>query len=274
MPDSGEAQVIRCMFGTNAGTTAEGGLATVYWLSDVAAEQTIVSAEAMLARQRTRAFASVFVAGDAEGYVAESFTPQGARIQFCWHGALAAAWAVFNEHAPDAGILEFKNARHRWYARRSDAADRDIALIYKSPVPVDCEVPDFASTCLGSQPVAAAELGDESDYLVLELTDPESVRQVQPDFTAISAATRRALIVTAKAAHNEEPGCVFRYFAPQYGDPEDAATGSAAVQLAAYWPQRLQAERFAAVQLSRQGAVMQLQHLGDTVELAARVGYR
>jgi len=82
------------------------------------------------------------------------------------------------------------------------------------------------------------------------------------------------LIVTASTMHDEVPGCVFRYFAPQYGPPEDAATGSAAVQLAAYWALQLNVDHFKAHQLSPQGAWMQLRlQGGDTVELAARIRY-
>ena len=69
------------------------------------------------------------------------------------------------------------------------------------------------------------------------------------------------------------PGCVFRYFAPQYGSPEDAATGSAAVQLAAFWSPRLARERFTAVQLSPEGARLQLACGAESVDLMARVEY-
>ena len=56
--------------------------------------------------------------------------------------------------------------------------------------------------------------------------------------------------------------------------PEDAATGSAAVQLAAFWLSRLARERFTAVQLSPQGARLQLACGVDSVDLMARVAYR
>jgi len=278
MPDPGQAQVIRCMFGTNAGTTAEGGLATVHWLTDVPAEQTVVSAETMLAGQRTQSFASVFVAGDADGYVAESFSPQGTHIQFCGHGALAAAWVVFDQLEPKAATLTFSSELQNWQARPSsdDSSDEgsDITLIYKRPLPTDCAVPGFAVTALGVQPLCAATVGGASGYLLLELPDADAVRALQPDYGAISAATDRALIITAQTMYNREPACVFRYFAPQYGTPEDDATGSAAVQLAAFWSPRLGCKRFTAMQLSPQGAMLQLGCAGDEVDLKAQVGYR
>jgi predicted PhzF superfamily epimerase YddE/YHI9 len=133
-------------------------------------------------------------------------------------------------------------------------------------------VPDFAEKCLRKKPVAAATVGSANDYLILELADANAVRLAEPDIAAMTAASRRAFIVTART-DDTEPACVFRYFAPQYGAPEDDATGSAAVQLAAYWAPRMAATRFPARQLSAGGATMVLSCQGDTVELAAHVGY-
>jgi predicted PhzF superfamily epimerase YddE/YHI9 len=253
---------------------ASGGLANAHWLADVSPHEIQLSAEQFFASGAAGDCTQVFVASDEGRYVAESYTPEGGRIQFCGLGALAAAWLVFDQYATDAAVLGFANAEQSWQARRSAADDSDITLIYKKPLPVDCAVPAFAAAVLGAQPLSAAEVGGPSGYLLLELADASAVQALQPDFSAISAATRRALMVTARAMHADGLGCVFRYFAPQYGSPEDAATGSAAVQLAAFWSSRLERERFTAVQLSAQGARLQLGCGGDSVDLTARVEYR
>jgi predicted PhzF superfamily epimerase YddE/YHI9 len=273
MPATGVPQLIRCLYGADPERDGEGGLAYVHWLPGVHPEQVAATAGSILAGQAQPAHASVFVGGAAGHYVAESYLPDGTAIQFCGHGALAAAWVVLNEHEADAQSLAFANEKHHWQARRSAAGDADIALTYARPSPLKCAPPDFAETCLGSRPLAAAEVGTATDYLILELDNAQTVQDLQPDFAAINSATKRALIVTANSTHKGSPGCVFRYFAPQYGNPEDAATGSAAVQLAAYWSQRLQEKRISVRQLSLRGACMQLNVSDDAVELAARVGY-
>ncbi len=281
--------LVRAMGGADAGKTsaALGGLANVFWLPDVSPDKIVVEADAILNAQELRENACVFVAGAADQYVAESYSPARAPIQFCGHGALAAAWVIFSQVEPDAQRIAFRNHQHSWQARCGDFGIADIALTYSRPLPVECAVPEFAATSLGDEPLAAAEVGTESDYLILEFADAETVKGLRPDFTSISAATERALIVTARLplgtklsdespaddADEQSPGCVFRYFAPQYGQPEDAATGSAAVQLAAYWSPRLHAAQFMAHQLSPQGARMRLGCSDSTVELAARVGY-
>ena len=251
-----------------------GGVANCHWLGDVSPHEIQLSAEKFFASGAAGDCTQVFIAADEDRYVAESYTPEGLRIRFCGLGALAAARLVFDQYAAGAAVLEFANAEQSWQARRSSSGDSDITLIYKKPSSLDCAVPAFAAAVLGAQPLSAAEAGGSSGYLLLELTDASAVQALQPDFSAISAATSCALIVTAKAMHADGFGCVFRYFAPQYGSPEDAATGSAAVQLAAFWSSRLERERFTAVQLSAQGARLQLGCGGDSVDLTARVEYR
>jgi predicted PhzF superfamily epimerase YddE/YHI9 len=257
--------------------TDSGGLANVHWLADVSPTELYATAETLFASGEVSDCTQVFVAGDDDRYVAESFTPEGGRIQFCGLGALAAAWVVFDQHAADATVLEFANAEQSWQARQSSADsstnDSDITLIYRRPSPADCAVPAFAAPVLGVQPLTAAVVGGPSGYWLLELADTSALQALQPDFSALTAATERALIVTARAMQADGPGCVFRYFAPQYGTPEDAATGSAAVQLAAFWSSRLARERFTAVQLSPQGARLQLACGADSVDLMARVEY-
>jgi predicted PhzF superfamily epimerase YddE/YHI9 len=271
---------MRCMH-----TTApdSGGLANVHWLTNVSpnglSNELQVAAESLFASGEVIDCTQVFVAGEDGRYVAESFTPQGGRIKFCGLGALAAARVVFDQHKLKAAVLEFSNLEQSWQARQS-ASDSDIAatdsitLTYKRPSPTDCAVPAFVAPVLGVQPLTAAKVGGPTGYMLLEVADASALQVVEPDFSALTAATERALIVTAKAMHPDGPGIAFRYFAPQYGTPEDAATGSAAVQLAAFWSSRLARERFTAVQMSPQGAWLQLGCSSDSVDLTAPVEYR
>jgi predicted PhzF superfamily epimerase YddE/YHI9 len=263
-----DQRLLRCMH-----TTApdSGGLANVHWLADISPNELQIFAASLFMRGELGDCTQVFVAAVDGRYVAESYTPAGRRIQFCGLGALAAARVAFDQQATEANVLEFANAEQSW---QSSAEDSDITLIYKSPSPTNCAVPAYAAPVLGVQPLAAAEIGGSAGYVVLELADAAVLQALQPDFSALTAATERAVIVTAKAEHADGPGIVFRYFAPQYGSPEDAATGSAAVQLAAFWSSRLGLERFTAVQLSPQGAWLQLGCSGAAVDLTARVEYR
>ncbi len=249
------------------GEGAAGGNADVHWLgaADAAGME---AAAAQLFATNVCDHAQVLLTGSAGHYSAESYTIAGTRIRFCGHGALAAAWVACTELEPAAASLDFHNADRFWQARRT-GTDR-ITLVYSRPRPQDCAVPDFAAAALGRQPLAAATVGGPAGYLILTLPDAAAVQTLQPDVAAIVAATQCAVIATAPVGD----GFVFRYFAPQYDTPEDPATGSAAVQLAAFWQPRLQVEKMQVRQLSHHGAAMEVACRGDTVELTARVGYR
>jgi predicted PhzF superfamily epimerase YddE/YHI9 len=246
--------------------TVRGEVAEVCWLGEVtAAELAGIGA----ARAAVTANTSVFVGAYPTGYRAESFSPGGEPIRFCGHGALAAALYVFEHAAPAAQELGFSSAAQTWHAYRVDGDT--IRLAYARPKLRPLPVPDFAAGCIGETPIAAAESGDADDYLLLELPDVAAVRSARPRPAAIERHTRRALIVTA--ADSDAPGVVFRYFAPQYGEPESGASGSGGVQLGAYWAARFGTERFRARQLSPAGALMWLRCHEDKVELTGRVGY-
>lgn len=71
--------------------------------------------------------------------------------------------------------------------------------------------------------------GHRNDYVVLELDRP--LAQFSLNSSALCRFSQRALI----AMYRPSSGPIqLRYFAPQYGQAEDAATGSASVQAAAY----------------------------------------
>ena len=289
MPEPGKSQLVRCLYGTSPDRLAAGNLAEVYWLGELLPrqlprqlpkqlpkqlqEQLMAVAEQKLRSLTQPVGTFVFVTKCNDGYIAQGFSADGRAIQFCGHGALAAAWVVFNECEPNADHIHFSNALHSWEALRADQPDADISLIYKQPDPTECAVPGFAQACLGAEPIAAAKVGSAADYLILELSSAAEVQHLRPDFPAIVAATQRALIVTARDQNQALPGCVFRYFAPQHGNLEDTATGSAAVQLGPYWSKRLNSAQFTAHQLSKDGGWMQVTCKGAKVELAARVAY-
>ena len=245
------------------------------------------------ASARDTAVTRVWLAGCDGQYRVESFGPiigpinsagrPGARaagtkrravlpIQFCGHGALAAAFLVFNELEPDATELRFANHWQEWRARRLGSTD-PVGLVFRRPAIAACSPPDFVAACIAVQPIAAATAGGERGYLIVELASAARLATLEPDYALLAGATGRALVVTAADPDAAGTGFAFRYFAPQYGPPEDAATGSAAVQLAAYWEPRLGSARLEARQLSAQGARMRLDCTAATVELRGRVAY-
>ena len=62
----------------------------------------------------------VLVSGDNGRYSAESYSTANKPIRFCGHGALAAAWFVFEQIETGAEVLEFANTDRQWRAHRFD----------------------------------------------------------------------------------------------------------------------------------------------------------
>lgn len=81
-------------------------------------------------------------------------------------------------------------------------------------------------------------LGSPSDYCLMVLTCESDLHQLKIRNTCMIQFTRRALIAVAPSK-TPSYDYALRYFAPQYGQNEDQATGSAHAQAAVYWQKRL-----------------------------------
>jgi predicted PhzF superfamily epimerase YddE/YHI9 len=248
----------------------QGGYARVHYLGAVSASAFDRYASSLLGSLPVLDSTEVLVAAAESGFTVESYSANGRQIQFCGHGALAAAFVVFDQIAGAVESVSFANHYQGWQGRQ--VAPDAIALSYSKPEVVGCAIPEFAEQVLGTRPLAAAASGGSAGYLILVMPDAAAVRNLQPDLQRLAQSSACALIVTA--FDETEATCFFRYFAPQYGTPEDSATGSAAVQLAAFWQSQSQISTIRLKQLSATGAWLAASCHGAQVELSARVGYR
>lgn len=120
-----------------------------------------------------------------------------------------------------------------------------------------------------NQPILSCwSVGDERDYCLVELADETAVAKLAVNLDALGKSSQRALIVTARAGAPWD--YVLRYFAPQHGKPEDAATGSANLQVADFWRQRLHKNRLRGRQLSSEGGEFLLEFAKDRLWVMGR----
>jgi predicted PhzF superfamily epimerase YddE/YHI9 len=124
-----------------------------------------------------------------------------------------------------------------------------------------------------SEPLAAglgrrpALLLAARDYLAV-YDSADDILALSPDFTALAALDRFAVIVTAPGTG--EVDFVSRFFAPARGVDEDPVTGSSHCTLIPYWAGRLGKNRLTARQLSRRGGALSCALEGDRVTIAGR----
>ena len=145
------------------------------------------------------------------------------------------------------------------------ARDGDLlALDFPSRPPAPCAMSEPLVAALGRRPAA---LLAARDYLAV-YDSADDIAALSPDFAALAALDRFAVIVTAPGTGGVD--FVSRFFAPARGVDEDPVTGSSHCTLIPYWAQRLGKDRLEARQLSRRGGALSCALQGDRVTIAGR----
>ncbi len=198
---------------------------------------------------------------------------QGHKIQCCGHGLLAAAHAIFR--SSDHEQLNFGSGI---YAERlrDPGALQQTRLHLPALRATRFQIPDWVQGILSDTdgtPIAplSAAAGDDLDgYLLLQLDDRALISELGIDLRAISKNTRRAVLLWQR--RREETDTVrTRYFAPQYGNDEDAATGSVLRILMPYLQQVCDLTAVTVIQCSSMGGRMTAQMIGDSVAVSGNV---
>ncbi|WP_404401003.1 PhzF family phenazine biosynthesis protein [Idiomarina seosinensis] len=111
--------------------------------------------------------------------------------------------------------------------------------------------------------------GGRNDYVLLETGQP--LAHLHINTKLLCQFSRRALIVIYRPCSG---ALQLRYFAPQYGPAEDAATGSACVQAAGYlrrhYPRQFLRQLFEVNQCSPAGGCLYLKSIGRQVLVRGR----
>lgn len=206
---------------------------------------------------------TAFVAPRTDGFELRWFTPV-AEVDLCGHATLASAHLLWETgRLAEADTARFHTRSGLLTAVR---ADDWIELDFPATPAESIEPPPGLSDLLGSVPKF---VGRSRFDLLLELTDAEELRDLNPDFVGLSSLPVRGLIVTAKS---DVPEYAFlsRFFAPAAGINEDPVTGSAHCALAPFWAERLGKTEMTAYQCSPRGGVVKVKLAGDRVLLRGK----
>ncbi len=171
------------------------------------------------------------------------FTPTN-EVDLCGHATLAAAWVLFEHHAPHDSQLDFICQSGPLCVRRhGPRLQLDFPARVATPV-------NMAPSILSALRIADAHAMLQARDLIVVLDSAEQVAAVTPDFTALAQHDVFAVCITAPG---DDCDFVSRFFAPRQGINEDPVTGSAHCSLVPYWQQRLQRNRLHARQISARG---------------------
>jgi PhzF family phenazine biosynthesis protein len=204
---------------------------------------------------------TAFFVPEGEDYRLRWFTPT-TEVDLCGHATLASAYVVFRWLSPERRrvIFETQQAGPLTVARDGDL----LALDFPSRPAEPCAMSEELAAALGRRPVA---LLAARDYLAV-YESADEIAALAPDFAALAALDRFAVIVTAPGTGGVD--FVSRFFAPARGVDEDPVTGSAHCTLIPYWAQRLGKQRLEARQLSRRGGALSCALDGGRVTIAGR----
>ena len=202
---------------------------------------------------------TAFFTGSDGSYELRWFTPV-AEVDLCGHATLASAFVILRFLDPELQQVVFDTRSGPLTVTRAGSAlTMDFPALFAQPT----AAPVALIEGLGVLPV---EVLASADWLV-RLESEAEVRALQPDMTQLRKLDRRGVIVTGPGVEHD---FVSRFFAPNYGIPEDPVTGSAHCILAPYWAERLGKTAFRARQVSQRGGDLGVRLDGDRVHLTGQ----
>jgi PhzF family phenazine biosynthesis protein len=240
--------------GNPAGVCLLGSAADTAWMQRIATEM----------KHSETAFPRPIDSPDAD-YELRWFTP-AVEVALCGHATLAAAHVLYETGAvPADRPIRFQTRRSGVLTARRDERgwiEMDFPACPAEPAPV----PEGLEEMLGV-PVGWTGWNAQRDLLV-QISDEETVRGLEPDLGALAGLGGRGIIVTSAAGPGRGHDFVSRFFAPAVGVGEDPVTGSAHCALAPYWAERLGRVSLLGYQASPRGGYVHATVRGDRVTLA------
>lgn len=223
------------------------GPADEAWMQQVAAEMNLAE--------------TAFLHPVADGFQLRWFTPT-LEVDLCGHATLASAHVLWES----GRLAEEETAR--FHTRSGLLTATRVGDWIELNFPVTPPTPvDLPAGLLAALGIAHARYTGKTqfDYFI-EVADEATLRQLTPDFTALSRFSTRGVIVTSRAT-NTDYDFVSRFFAPAAGIPEDPVTGSAHCGLTPYWRAQLDKEALVAFQASARGGLLHVHQSGARVYL-------
>jgi PhzF family phenazine biosynthesis protein len=204
---------------------------------------------------------TAFFVPAGDGYRLRWFTPT-TEVDLCGHATLASAYVVFRFLRPGVSEVDFQTQQA---GRLRVVRDGELlALDFPARPAAPCAMSEALAAGLGRRPAA---LLAARDYLAV-YDAADDIVALRPDFAALAALDRFAVIVTAPGTGGID--FVSRFFAPARGVDEDPVTGSAHCTLIPYWAERLGKTCLEARQLSRRGGALSCALDGERVSIAGR----
>ena len=222
------------------------------WLSDELLQK--------IAMENNLAETVFYVAQDSH-YEIRWFTPV-VEVDLCGHATLAAAFILFNREGYSGDSIRFYSPRsgNLNVSKSLDWLTLDFPVDIYQNIPISDEI----LRCFDKPPLEAFK--GKTDYMLVYENESD-IREIRPQFEAISALKARGVIITAKG---DNVDFVSRFFAPQSGIIEDPVTGSAHTTLTPYWSEKLNKTELSAIQISERKGYLKCKLMGNRIEISGQ----
>lgn len=231
------------------------------WLPD--AKMQVIAAEMNLAET---AFFAPDESGDESHYRIRWFSPTR-EIPLCGHATLASAHILTKFLKPDVKRIRFDSQSGPLYvAPQGDKLELDFPVHAFEPRPAALAK---VAAVFDLKPTELYASDGYGAYMAL-FDDQAQVERLQPDMTRLNALDLSVVVTAPGPSGVNKNGIDFvsRYFAPQWGIPEDPVTGSTHCFLAPFWAGVLGKTKLHARQVSARGGDLWLSLEGDRVKIA------
>ena len=177
-------------------------------------------------------------------------------IPLCGHATLASAKVNFSTLGlDDVDFLTTQNLE-----LSAHASNGKIVMEFPIYETLPADAPPALLAALGVKAVRNVAYNEETHILLLELSSPDEVADMEPDFAALlrSHHSINGVLVTA-ASGSDGYDFHSRYFWPWSGTNEDPVTGGSHTFLAKYWSSRLGKTKMMSFQASKRTGFMEVE---------------
>lgn len=185
-----------------------------------------------------------------------------AEVELCGHATLASGFVLFNLKGYTYPTITFRTLKRGdlFVSHEKDIYLLDFPADEMEPIPL----PKGLTEALKLSPVRAFR--GKTDLMLL-FESEDQIKNLNPNFEALSQIVARGIIVTAKG---NEVDFVSRFFAPAIGINEDPVTGSAHTSLIPFWSRQLGKTSLLAKQLSKRSGTIYCEMKGNRVSIGGK----
>jgi PhzF family phenazine biosynthesis protein len=204
-------------------------------------------------------------------YSIRYFSPK-VEIPLCGHATLASSKVLFKKYEHLESIIFITNDGVKLNIKREEES---IIMLFPAYDVVNMAAPIQTLESLGIKEILNSVYNKETNILMLEIKDSDTLKQLNPNYEALVKSNNRinGVLVTAIS---KQKGYDFesRYFWPWSGTNEDPVTGATHTFLTKYWSKKLDKTKMKSYQCSERTGFMEVELIDEnniTIKSQAKI---